>query len=231
MKLQWQNGNPLSWNSQKVVCVGRNYQAHAQELNNPIPKSPFFFIKPSSAIALFSGSWEYPKHLGEIHYELELALLIGKPLRYGASTNEIKQAISGQALALDLTLRQLQTELKSKGLPWEQAKAFDRSCVISPFAETATIPGEEVEVEIRLHINQQLRQRGLSSDMIFSPISLIQSALTYFSFEPGDILLTGTPEGVGALSPGDYLKAELSQALPETSCYSSTIKAELNIIQ
>jgi 2-keto-4-pentenoate hydratase/2-oxohepta-3-ene-1,7-dioic acid hydratase in catechol pathway len=228
MNLFWENGEALPWPTRKIVCVGRNYQAHAKELNNPIPKQPFFFIKPSTTLTAFNGTWAYPTHLGPVHYELELALLIGTPLDARLYNNtllnndDIRKAIAGYGLALDLTLRETQNQLKAQGLPWEQAKAFDTACPISTFqAINHGVPGEEIEAALKLIINGDIRQQGSTQQMIFSPYNLIKAAVQYFSLEPGDIILTGTPEGVGELIKGQQLTASLQlkqQTQPALRC-------------
>ena len=190
--------NPIS----KVVCVGRNYIAHALELNNPVPEAPLLFIKPNSAVVPISGMVAIPTHRGHVHYEAELAVLIGKPLSH-ATEEEVESAIAGLGLALDLTLRDLQSELKAKGHPWEIAKSFDASCPLTVFEPFENQDLENLSFE--LEINGELKQQGYSGNMITSIKSLLAFASKHFSLLPGDILLTGTPEGVGVLNPGDNL--------------------------
>ncbi|ALG67757.1 fumarylacetoacetate hydrolase family protein [Beggiatoa leptomitoformis] len=191
----------------KVVCIGRNYAEHAKELNNPIPSKPLLFIKPNTALADLRNPLEIPSYSKICHHELEFALLIGKPLKK-ANVSDVAAAIIGYALALDLTLRDLQDELKVKGHPWEMAKAFDNACPISPF-----IPVEQIQdpqnVDIRLTVNGQLRQEGNTRQMITKINELLAYISTYFTLLPGDVVLTGTPAGVGELKSGDQLLLEL----------------------
>ncbi|WP_260295207.1 fumarylacetoacetate hydrolase family protein [Sedimenticola hydrogenitrophicus] len=168
----------------KVVCIGRNYVDHAKELNNEVPASPVIFIKPNSAISneLYAGTAQ------PLHYEGEIALLI------------MEDAIAGVGFGLDLTNREIQNELKAKGLPWERAKAFDRAAVFSDFVRLAD-PVESLRLELR--INDSLAQQGGYELMIFKPDFLLEEIAHTFTLEDGDIILTGTPKGVGAFNRGD----------------------------
>lgn len=194
-------GVPVS----KVVCVGRNYAAHARELNNPIPDTPLLFIKPNSSVVPLSGELLLPRGKGSVHYETELAVLIGQPLS-DATENDVKTAIAGLGLALDLTLRDLQSELKSQGHPWEKAKAFDGSCPLSEF-----IPFKDQNLDaqsFQLVINGELRQQGNTSQMLIPVLPLLVEVSRHFTLCPGDVVLTGTPEGVGELQVGDVLELQ-----------------------
>ena len=193
----------------KVVCVGRNYAEHAKELNNPVPTEPLLFIKPGSCVVPMDGSFSIPNdERGAVHYEAEIAVLIGKPLSRKPNAEEVQDAISGFAPALDLTLRELQDKLKAKAYPWEVAKSFDGACVLAPF-----VPGDAVadlsDIGIRLSLNGELRQDGNSRDMLNPILPLIQHICGHFSLQPGDVILTGTPAGVGPLRKGDALQLEL----------------------
>jgi len=196
-----------SENTGKIVCVGRNYAEHAKELNNPIPTSPLLFMKPASAIVAMSGELKIPLDLGECHIETEIALLIDKPLA-NASAKECRDAISAVGLAYDLTLRELQSKLKAKGHPWERAKCFDGSCPLSDFVELSA----EIELEgleLILTRNGEIQQQGAASQMLFSVPQLLVEISNCFSLQPGDVVLTGTPAGVGAIHNQDSLKATL----------------------
>ena len=193
----------------KVVCVGRNYAEHAKELNNPVPTEPLLFIKPGSCVVALDDSFSIPNdERGAVHYEAEIAVLIGKPLSRKPNAEEVLDAISGFAPALDLTLRELQDKLKAKAYPWEVAKSFDGACVLAPF-----VPGDAVEdladLGIRLSLNGELRQDGNSRDMLNPILPLIQHICGHFSLQAGDVILTGTPVGVGPLTAGDTLELEL----------------------
>ena len=174
----------------KVICIGRNYVDHAKELNNEVPTSPVIFIKPNSAISseLYAGT-EQP-----LHYEGEIALLI------------MDGAIAGVGFGLDLTNREIQGELKAKGLPWERAKAFDRAAVFSDFVKLAN-PVESLRLE--LTINDKLVQQGGYDLMIFKPDLLLREISRSFTLEDGDIIMTGTPKGLGAVNRGDRFRGTI----------------------
>lgn len=176
----------------KIVCVGRNYAAHAKELGNEVPEEPVIFIKPNSTISdtLLPGRDEV------LHYEAELCFLVEN------------NRLSALGVGLDLTKRETQKKLKNKGLPWERAKAFDGAAVFSKFIDVDRCSTMD-NLGIRLFINGTIRQSGRVSQMIFNPQKLLQSIQAFISFEDGDILMTGTPEGVGELVPGSVFLAEV----------------------
>ncbi|WP_417226479.1 fumarylacetoacetate hydrolase family protein [Amphritea sp.] len=195
----------------KVVCVGRNYADHAAELNNPIPTTPMLFIKPSTAVVPMAESFTVPVDFGSVHFETEMAILIGQPLK-NATHDEIEAAIAGVGVGLDLTLREVQGKLKEQGYPWEKAKGFDGSCPLSAFLEPS-VAGDLQDQHIRLTVNGQVRQDGNSSLMLNKVYPLIAYMSHYFTLLPGDVVLTGTPAGVGAVNPGDKLLVELGDKL------------------
>lgn len=193
----------------KVVCIGRNYAEHAKELDNPVPTEPLLFIKPGSCVVPLKGGFAIPTERGSVHYEAEIAVLIGKPLSAKPSREEVLDAISGFAPALDLTLRDKQAELKAKGLPWEIAKSFDGAAVIAPFVVSSTF-ADVTDIGIRLSINGELRQDGNSAQMLNPIVPMIQYMAGCFSLQAGDVILTGTPAGVGPLNVGDEVVLELA---------------------
>lgn len=205
---QYIDGTPIHFSLGKVVCVGRNYAEHAKELNNPVPSEPLLFIKPGSCTVPLAGGFAIPQDSGNVHYEAEIAVLIGKPLSRMPSEEEVLDAISGFAPALDLTLRDVQARLKEKAYPWEIAKSFDGAFVLAPF-----VPGDAIQdprdIGIRLSINGETRQDGNSRDMLYPIVPLIQAICGHFSLQPGDVVSTGTPAGVGPLASGDQLQLEL----------------------
>ncbi|WP_022959239.1 fumarylacetoacetate hydrolase family protein [Spongiibacter tropicus] len=208
---RFSDDRPCELPNGKIVCVGRNYAEHARELNNPIPKQPLLFIKPSTALAALDQPLAIPRDRGECHHELELALLIGQPLSE-ARAEETLAAIAGYGLALDLTLRELQSQLKEKGQPWERAKAFDGACPVSAFVPAAAI-GDWKALRLQLQRNGALQQDGQCRDMLFPIEALLADISQSFTLLPGDIVLTGTPAGVGPLNPGDRLRCELDGLL------------------
>ena len=188
----------------KIVCVGRNYAEHAKELNNPIPKSPVLFIKPSTAAVAMEQPFAIPKDQGICHHELEMTVLINQPLTR-ATKEQAKAAIAG--LGLDLTLREVQEGLKQKAHPWERSKAFDGSCPLSQFS---AYDGRDLQnIELTLIRNGEVQQQGNSCDMLFPVINLLVEISHSFTLLPGDVVLTGTPAGVGPLYEGDQLVARL----------------------
>ncbi|MBS9782675.1 MAG: fumarylacetoacetate hydrolase family protein [Arcobacter sp.] len=176
----------------KVVCIGRNYVEHIKELNNEIPEDMVFFIKPNSAI---TNKLIFPKNFDSCHYESEISFLI--------KDNQI----IALAFGLDLTLREVQAKLKKKGLPWERAKAFNNSAVFSNFVSFKNKVLSKLSIE--LYINDKLRQKGDYSQMINKPDEIIKEANTFLDFEDGDILMTGTPKGVGELKIGDVFLGKI----------------------
>jgi 2-keto-4-pentenoate hydratase/2-oxohepta-3-ene-1,7-dioic acid hydratase in catechol pathway len=169
----------------KVVCIGRNYMDHIKELNNEVPEDMVFFIKPNSAI---SNKLNFPKNQNSCHYEAEISFLIEN------------NKISAVSFGLDLTLREVQSKLKAKGLPWERAKSFDGAAVFSKFVN---FDGDISKLGIELYINGELKQKGDYSLMINKPSEIIKEVNSFLSFENGDILMSGTPQGVGSFNVGD----------------------------
>ncbi|MGQ4877998.1 fumarylacetoacetate hydrolase family protein [Billgrantia sp. LNSP4103-1] len=195
----------------KIVCVGRNYADHAKELNNPVPSEPLLFIKPATSAVRLDETLDPPFARGEVHYEAELALLIGERLTH-ATADEAERAIAGIGLALDLTLRDLQTRLKEKGHPWEVAKAFDGACPLTDFLPLSRVPNWNA-LTFELQINGELRQHGEGADMLFPIPTLVAEMSRHFTLEPGDVVLTGTPSGVGELPRGATLHLTLTGGL------------------
>lgn len=193
----------------KVVCVGRNYAAHAQELGNEVPSAPMLFMKPASSVVSIRHDIERPNPAmyGETHYEAELCIQLAAELSK-ATLEEAKQAIGGVTLGLDLTLRELQTELKAKGHPWERAKCFDGACVLADWLDPQTF-GDFKNVHYQLFINDALKQDGDSALMLFPVYELLVNISHAFSLQAGDVIMTGTPSGVGVLQAGDALTLKL----------------------
>lgn len=213
---QYSDGTPIDLPLGKVVCVGRNYAEHAQELNNPVPSEPLLFLKPATSVVPLNEGFRLPTGRGAVHYETEIALLIGTPLSGTVSPSDAAGAIAGVGLALDLTLRELQDQLKAKGHPWERAKAFDAACPLSPFVRLEQAPALNA-MPLQLTINGELRQQGNSADMITPVIALLQHIAGVFTLLPGDVVITGTPAGVGVLNPGDELELAIPGVLQQAS--------------
>jgi len=200
----------------KIICVGRNYADHAKELNNPIPDEPLLFIKPATSAVAMESPFSIPKGFGSVHFETEMAILMGERLSK-AQDEEARLAIAGVGLGLDLTLRDVQNDLKAKGQPWEKAKAFDGAAPLSAFVKPDNIADLQ-NVQIRLMVNNEIRQDGNSEYMLNQVVPLLSYISQYFTLEPGDVVLTGTPAGVGPIMSGDKLRVELGDVLSiETS--------------
>ncbi|MGI9282774.1 MAG: fumarylacetoacetate hydrolase family protein [Endozoicomonas sp.] len=213
----WLSGDRIDLPAGKVVCVGRNYAEHIRELNNPLPDDPVLFIKPSTSLASLDIPFAIPVDRGEVHHETEIAILIDTRL-HNASENESISAIKAMGLALDLTLRDVQSRLKAKGLPWEIAKAFDGSCPVSGFIAKEHLSNLD-DIHFSLKINGETRQKDTSAHMLTSIPGLISYISRHFTLEPGDIILTGTPAGVGPLKQGDQLELSISDRFTlTTSC-------------
>lgn len=207
--MQLSNSLPVG----KVVCVGRNYVAHAHELGNEVPSSPLLFMKPASSIVWINNSDDNkiirpdPTTYDDTHYEAELCIQLSTDLS-AATIQQAKRAIGGVTLGLDLTLRELQSQLKNKGQPWERAKCFDGACVLADWVDAQAF-GDFTQVNYQLYINGQLKQDGDSALMLFSVYELLADISHAFSLQSGDVIMTGTPSGVGVLQAGDELKLVL----------------------
>ncbi|WP_122035239.1 fumarylacetoacetate hydrolase family protein [Aliivibrio sp. EL58] len=175
----------------KLLCIGRNYVAHINELNNTIPEQMVVFNKPNSCITSTLSSF----HQERLHYEVEICFLIEK------------EQLSAVAIGFDLTKRDLQSELKNKGLPWERAKAFDGSAVFSRFIPLDGIDSNQLQIE--LFINSMRVQCGQVSQMIYSPETILADLKSYTQLYDGDVIMTGTPQGVGEIHMGDIFLSRL----------------------
>ena len=191
----------------KILCIGRNYSEHIKELGNPTPEAPVVFIKPASSVIGEGEAIVIPSCSHDCHHEAELALLIG---RKGKDIPEDRamEYIAGYGVGIDLTLRDVQGELKKKGLPWEIAKGFDTSCPLSSFVEASSVADPQ-NLRIRLTVNGEIRQDGNTSMMIHRIPAIISHMSGNFTLEPGDVILTGTPAGVSRIVSGDTIVAEI----------------------
>ncbi|MBP7513072.1 MAG: fumarylacetoacetate hydrolase family protein [Flavobacteriales bacterium] len=193
----------------KIICIGRNYRDHAAELGNAVPAEPVFFLKPTTA-CLYPGQLIRLKpHLGEIHHEVELVVMIDSYASNVPSSMALG-LVASFTLGLDLTARAVQEELKSKGLPWEKAKAFDGSAVLGEVELPMTAGTDLQGFEIMLKRNGTVVQQGRTRDMLFSVADIIAYVSRYITLEPGDLIFTGTPAGVGPIAHGDLLEGFLN---------------------
>lgn len=208
--LDWQ-GQAIGLPAGKVVCIGQNYQDHIAEMQSKTAPEALFFIKPSTALASLTPVFNIPQGRGDVHNELEIAVLICQPLTQ-ANFEQVNEAIWGYGVALDLTLRQLQAGLKQLGRPWEIAKGFDGACPMSPWVPKAAVQHPQ-QLDFSLLVNGELRQQGNSANMIRGITQLISEMSHCFTLLPGDLVLTGTPAGVGPLQKGDQLSVIFSDLL------------------
>ncbi len=191
----------------KIVCLARNYSEHARELGNEVPESPVLFIKPATSIIGNGESVVIPSYSNECHHEVELAVLIGKWGKNIAPQDAMNH-VAGYGVGIDLTLRDVQGELKKKGLPWEVAKGFDTSCPLSDFVPASRI-ADPHNLGIRLKVNGEMRQDSTTAKMMRGVPEMIAYISAIFTLEEGDIILTGTPEGVGPVRSGDRMEAQI----------------------
>lgn len=188
----------------KIFCVGRNYADHAKELGNAIPEEPVIFMKPKTALMQSNAPFYYPEFSNELHYEAEIVLRICKNGKYVEKDNAEKY-FDAFTIGIDFTARDIQAELKKKGLPWEKAKAWDNSAVIGKWI-TFTPELYSQPILFSLQKNRENVQTGNSSDMIFSFNDIISHISQYFSLNIGDLIYTGTPAGVGECVTDDLLE-------------------------
>jgi acylpyruvate hydrolase len=191
----------------KILCIGRNYADHIEELGNPTPEAPVIFIKPASSIIGEGEQIVIPPYSHDCHHEAELAVLIGTKGK-DIPVDQSLGYIAGYGVGIDLTLRDVQGKLKKKGLPWEIAKGFDTACPLSAFVEVSHVPDPQ-NLQIRLTVNGETRQDGNTSMMIHRIPAIISHMSANFTLEPGDVILTGTPAGVSRIVSGDKLAAEI----------------------
>lgn len=191
----------------KIICVGRNYAEHAKELGNDKPEAPVLFLKPQTAILPPGKDFYYPEFTKDLHYECELVLKVG---RNGKHIQEkfAHKYFTDIGLGIDLTARDLQSKLKTKGLPWEIAKAFDNSAPLGSFQKLPE--GKDIQdLNFSLLVNGEERQRGHTAEMLFGVHQIIAYASQFFTLNVGDLIFTGTPAGVGPLGQGDHLEGFL----------------------
>jgi 2-keto-4-pentenoate hydratase/2-oxohepta-3-ene-1,7-dioic acid hydratase in catechol pathway len=204
----------------KIICIGRNYADHALELGNAVPAEPLFFLKPDSALQLQKHPFYLPDWSDDIHYEVELVVRIN---RLGKSIEErfASKYYAEVGLGIDFTARDVQQTCKEKGHPWEKAKAFDGSAVVSKnWLALSDFESGIQGIEFSLHRNGEVVQKGNTKDMIFPVDSLIAYVSRYLTFKVGDLLFTGTPSGVGRVESGDLLEGFIEG----TPCFRVQVK-------
>lgn len=186
----------------KVMCVGRNYEDHASELGNDVPEEPLIFMKPATSVVGPNANVVYPPLTADLQHEAELAVVISKPAR-NIKAEDASQYIFGYTAANDVTARDLQ---RTDG-QWARAKGFDTFCPLGPAIETELDPLERLAVICK--VNGEVRQAGFTSDMVFGVAEIIEYITAFTTLLPGDVVLTGTPSGVGPVSPGDIMEVEI----------------------
>ena len=197
-------GSDARYAVSRIFCVGRNYAAHAREMgSDPDREPPFYFTKPASALAPSGGTIPYAPGTKNLHYEMELVVAIGKPV-FKATPEQAGDAVWGYAAGLDMTRRDLQNEAKAIGRPWDLGKGFEHSAVITELVPRSE-QGDLTKGAITLSVNGVEKQRGDLSDMIWSIPELVANLSQFYHLEPGDLIYTGTPEGVGPVKPGDQI--------------------------
>ncbi|MBS1529897.1 MAG: fumarylacetoacetate hydrolase family protein [Bacteroidetes bacterium] len=191
----------------KIIAIGRNYAEHAKELNNPVPTVPVIFMKPDTALLRENKPFYHPDFSEDIHHEIEIVLKVckeGKHISEKFASNYYDEI----ALGVDFTARDIQQKHKEKGLPWELAKAFDGSAPVSNFIPKEKY-GDLYKLNFKLDINGQTRQEGNTRDLLFSFERIIAFVSRYITLKKGDLIFTGTPQGVGKVNVGDHLQAYL----------------------
>ncbi len=194
----------------KIIAVGRNYSEHAKELNNPVPEQPVIFLKPDTAVLKDGRDFYYPEFSQDIHHEIEVALRICKEGKH-VSAKFASDYFDAVGLGIDFTARDIQQKHKEKGLPWELAKAFDGSAPISDWVAKDQIV-DLYDMDFRLEKNGQIVQQGNTADLLFSFEELLVFVSKYITLKKGDIVLTGTPAGVGPVQIGDHLTGFLGES-------------------
>lgn len=196
-------------------------RSHVKEMGATKPSAPLLFMKPATAFVTEGNPIKIPKGCSELHHEVELAVIVSRK-GFNIPANEAMDFVGGYTLALDMTARDLQAKAKQLGHPWTVAKGFDTSCPVGRFIPKEQVPDPQ-NLQLTCHVNNVLRQDGNTKDMIFQIPALINYISGYFTLEPGDVILTGTPAGVGAVSDGDIITATLGNLV---NIEFSVIKSE-----
>ncbi|MCC7430334.1 fumarylacetoacetate hydrolase family protein [bacterium] len=196
--------NPLKVG--KILCIGRNYAEHVKELGNLTPEEPVIFLKPDSSVVNSGSKITIPAFSENCHHEAEIALVIGKTCK-GIEPSEVQNCLLGIAIAVDLTLRDVQTKAKNKGLPWTVAKGFDGAC---PISEVVSFENVDLKnIDFSLKVNGETRQTGNSKEMLWDCLSIVSYVSKIFTLNCGDVILTGTPKGVSQIQKGDFVETEI----------------------
>lgn len=192
----------------KIICIGRNYAEHAKEMKSEVPTEPVFFMKPDTALLKDNEPFYFPDFTKDLHHEIEVVLKISKVGKHIAEAFAHKY-YEELSVGIDFTARDLQAQCKAKGLPWEKAKSFDGSAPIGKFVKKSEL-GDLQNLHFDLSINNELRQKGNTNDLLFSFDKVIAYVSQFVTLKVGDLIYTGTPEGVGPVAIGDKLKGTLN---------------------
>ncbi|MDZ7333138.1 MAG: fumarylacetoacetate hydrolase family protein [candidate division KSB1 bacterium] len=195
---------------QKIICLGRNYRKHAEEFKNPVPKEPIIFAKMPSSLLAHEGTILLPKNVGRVDHEGELAVVIGKSGKY-ISESRAYEFVAGYTIVNDVTARELQIKDIENKLPWMRSKSFDTFCPIGPYLVPHGVIDNPHQLELTVTVNGAVRQKSNTSQFIFKVPEIIQFISRHLTLSPGDIIATGTPEGVAELKPGDVVIVEIDQ--------------------
>lgn len=209
-------GNDKTFPVNRIFCIGRNYAAHAAEMGSSVDKQnqdPFYFLKASCHVAGDGAKIDFPLGTSNLHHEVELVVALDKPA-FQVSEAQAMNCVYGYAVGLDLTRRDLQAKAKEKGLPWDGAKNFEDAAVIGSITPKEQLLNNIEQATIQLTINGQMRQHGNTQDLIWNIAELIAYLSRFYHLQPGDMIFTGTPEGVGAIQAGDHLVAEVEGLAP-----------------
>jgi 2-keto-4-pentenoate hydratase/2-oxohepta-3-ene-1,7-dioic acid hydratase in catechol pathway len=215
-ELRVRGGAPIP--AGKIVCIGKNYEDHRKEMAGALgsgaagdqrpPEDPVIFLKPASCLVHDGGEVVIPPGVANVHWETELAVVVGRPISRATPDAEVMRAVLGYAVFLDMTARDLQAEAKRAGTPWTLSKAMDTFGPVSEVVPAAQAPAWDA-MELELKVNGEVRQKGATREMIHGVPKILRHASRYVTLEPGDLVATGTPAGVAACKPGDALEASL----------------------
>lgn len=196
----------------KVLCIGRNYARHAAEMKSDVPNQPMVFLKPSTALVRSGGVIRLPSQSTDVHHEVELVAIIGEGGR-NISPADALTHVAAYGVGLDMTARDIQSEAKANRHPWSVAKGFDTFAPLGPLTPADQV-GDPQSLKIEVRVNDDIRQSGFTRDMIFPVAELVHYVSTIFTLESGDLIYTGTPEGVGPVEDGDLLHATITGCAP-----------------
>lgn len=199
------SGEDRAYPIHRIFCVGRNYEAHAKEMGNEVDReAPFYFTKQLHAVLPSGGTLAYPPGTADCHHEMELVFAIGKPV-FRCSVEDAADAIYAYGCGLDMTRRDLQAASKEKRRPWDTSKDFEGSAVLAPLTKASDF-GAATDQRIHLSVNEEIRQDATLAEMIHSCTEIVADLSKYYHLAPGDLVMTGTPAGVGAVQAGDVLE-------------------------